>query len=299
MTASWAAVKPRLTNNWYARSRRKSGTRRVLFAMRCEASTCIPPAARPRHLPQGPHPTARPPGRGRHPGTTALPAASPTPPVPAHRQRPRPGARAIRGDGLGRPLDGWAGRLADAAAPSHLRSAHHRRGHLRALRPASRHRGRHHGGWPWRARRPRHPGDRRAPPPPVPSRRGPRFPSAARLVADLGGGDASGEVEGQEGRRVSDVHQRCGALEQRGLDKVRRCRRHAVSGRHQAPITAATPPAQPGGWPDGRAGHHDLGIGAAAGPLLGMRDGHLVSNQLQASDGQAAVGRPQAVGMEG
>jgi putative ABC transport system ATP-binding protein len=45
---------------------------------------------------------------------------------------------------------------------------------------------------------------------------------------------------------------------------------------------------------------HDPGIGASAGRLLRMRDGRLVGDQGQSSDGQrAAVGRHEAVGVEG
>jgi putative ABC transport system ATP-binding protein len=45
---------------------------------------------------------------------------------------------------------------------------------------------------------------------------------------------------------------------------------------------------------------HDPAIGAAAGRLLRMRDGRLIGDQRQSSDGQwAAVGRQQAVRVEG
>jgi len=45
---------------------------------------------------------------------------------------------------------------------------------------------------------------------------------------------------------------------------------------------------------------HDPAIGAAAGRLLCMRDGRLVGDERQSSDGQwAAVGRQQAVRVEG
>ena len=45
---------------------------------------------------------------------------------------------------------------------------------------------------------------------------------------------------------------------------------------------------------------HDPAIGASAGRLLRMRDGRLVGDQRQSSDGQwAAVGRHQTVGVEG
>jgi putative ABC transport system ATP-binding protein len=45
---------------------------------------------------------------------------------------------------------------------------------------------------------------------------------------------------------------------------------------------------------------HDLGIGSGAGRLIRMRDGRLVGDRRQPSDGQlAAVGRHAAVGAEG
>jgi putative ABC transport system ATP-binding protein len=44
---------------------------------------------------------------------------------------------------------------------------------------------------------------------------------------------------------------------------------------------------------------HDPGIGSAAGRLLRMRDGRLVGDQRQSSDGQRmAVGRHEAVRVE-